>query len=89
MFGDIFFCRVDKAGSENDACHWLEVNSSFFLRFIVLRALSTGNLYILISSVYLRRVSNSTCWLLSSRPRAVMFAGFQKRPYFVLTQWRG
>lgn len=30
MFGDIFFCRVDKAGSENDACHWLEVSSSFY-----------------------------------------------------------
>ena len=26
VFGEIFFCRVDKAGRGDDACNWLEVN---------------------------------------------------------------
>lgn len=28
VFGDIFCCRVDKAGGGNDACNWLEVRTS-------------------------------------------------------------
>lgn len=26
VFGEIFFCRVDKAGRCDDACNWLEVS---------------------------------------------------------------
>lgn len=36
VFGEIFFCRLDRAGGGNDACNWLEVSrtSIAFARFL-------------------------------------------------------